>query len=59
MKDLQEVEFTCPRCGTRWLEWQDPDDDWFKLATNQTLCANCGQVAMRRIISKMEQNKEQ
>lgn len=53
MREL-EVEFTCPICGVQWSEWQNPDDDWFGLATNQTLCPNCGEAAMKRIIDKTE-----
>lgn len=56
MKNLEEVEFTCPNCGVHWTEWQDPDDDWFKLATNQTLCPNCGRITMQRILSELNEN---
>lgn len=57
--ELEKVEFTCPECGTQWTEWQDPSDDWFKLATHQTLCANCGKEVMARIIEnwKDEENE--
>lgn len=52
MNQAEKVEFTCPRCGVQWIEWQDPNDEWFKLATNQILCVNCGQVTMEHIIAK-------
>ena len=57
--ELEKVEFTCPECGTQWTEWQDPSDDWFKLATHQTLCANCGKEVMARIVKnwKDEENE--
>jgi len=30
---MEEVKFICPECGKEWVELQDPEDDWFKLAT--------------------------
>lgn len=52
--ELQQVEYTCPACGERWVEWENPDDDWFRLGTNQTLCANCGKEMLRRIKENFE-----
>jgi len=46
---LEQVEYTCPMCGAHWVELQDINDEWFRLGTNQTLCAKCGQEAIRRI----------
>lgn len=53
---LESVEYTCPLCGTKWTEMEDPNDEWFKLGTHQTLCAKCGQEAIRWI--KGEWNNE-
>lgn len=47
----EPVKFTCPECGMQWIEEQDPEDDWFKLATKQTLCDVCGTKAIKRILS--------
>ena len=51
---LVKVQFTCPQCGTQWTEMQDPEDDWFKLATHQTLCAKCGKAAIEKIKGEWE-----
>lgn len=56
---ITKVEFTCPQCGTKWTEWQDPNDDWFKLATNQTMCANCGKEVMKRFVDKKEDDNDE
>ena len=37
----EEVKFKCPNCGKEWIEEQDTEDDWFRLATTQTLCEEC------------------
>ena len=37
----ESVKFKCPNCGKEWEEEQDTEDDWFKLATTQTLCDEC------------------
>lgn len=37
----ESVKFKCPDCGKEWTEEQDTEDDWFKLATTQTLCDEC------------------
>ena len=42
------VEFTCPECGVKWTEMQSPDDDWYKLATHQTLCDKCSIAAIKK-----------
>jgi len=34
----------------QWTEWENLNDDWFGLGTDQTLCVNCGQEVMKRII---------
>lgn len=57
--ELEKVEFTCPQCGVQWTEWQDPSDEWFKLALGQTLCANCGKEVLRRIIDKREDAEDE
>ena len=51
---LEKVEYTCPQCGKKWTELQDPNDDWFRCATNQTLCAKCGQAAIKRLKGEWE-----
>ena len=48
----EPVTFTCPQCGKVWIEEQDVNDEWFKLATNKTLCAKCGEEALRAIKNK-------
>ena len=58
MNNLEKVVFTCPQCGVQWTEWQDLNHEWFKLATNQTLCTNCVQVIMERILSNIDKNEE-
>ena len=50
MNELKQVEYTCPQCGVQWTEWENLNDDWFGLGTDQTLCVNCGQEVMKRII---------
>ena len=57
--ELEKVEFTCPQCGTQWTEWQNPSDEWFKLAMGQTLCANCGKEVLRRVIDKREDEEDE
>ena len=57
--ELEKVEFTCPQCGTQWTEWQNPSDEWFKLALGQTLCANCGKEVLRRVIDKREDEEDE
>lgn len=57
--ELEKVEYTCPQCGVTWTEWQDTKDDWFRLATNQTLCANCGKEAMKRIVADWERKTDE
>ena len=47
----EEVKFICPVCGKEWIEEQDKDDDWFRLATTQTLCEECGKKAISKILS--------
>lgn len=49
---LEKVTYTCPQCGKKWTELDDPNDEWFKLGTNQTLCADCGLAAIRQIIGE-------
>ena len=45
----KEVKFKCPECGSEWVEEQDTEDEWFGLATKQTLCTECSRKAMERI----------
>ena len=52
---MEIVEFTCPVCGTKWTEIQDPKDEWFRLATHQTLCEKCGNKAMEKIKQKWKE----
>ena len=47
----EEVVFICPVCGKEWVEEQDANDDWFRLATTQTLCEECGKKAIRNVLS--------
>ena len=48
---MKEVKFICPSCGKEWVEEQDTNDDWFRLATRQTLCEECGKKAIRKVLS--------
>lgn len=52
------VTYTCPMCGVVWTEDEDPNDEWFKLGTKQTLCARCGQEAIERIKRDREWQEE-
>ena len=36
-------------CGKEWIEKQDTKDDWFRLGTKQTLCAECSNIEIRKI----------
>jgi predicted RNA-binding Zn-ribbon protein involved in translation (DUF1610 family) len=47
--ELEEVKFICPECGEQWVEWQDPEDYWFKLGLRQTLCKNCADKIIKRL----------
>lgn len=49
-----DVSFTCPMCGDVWVETQNPNDDWFRLGTRQTLCARCAAKEIERIKSSKE-----
>jgi len=42
----EDVKFKCPLCGNEWVEEQDTEDDWFGLATTQTLCEECSRKAV-------------
>lgn len=44
----EEVKFKCPLCGKEWVEEQDTEDDWFGLATTQTLCEECSKKAIKQ-----------
>lgn len=57
--ELEKVEYTCPECGVQWIEWQNPDDDWFKLGTQETLCVNCGKKVMKRIEQEWENGNDE
>lgn len=46
---IKEVKFTCPDCGKEWVEEQDTEDEWFNLATTQTLCDECAEDYLERI----------
>lgn len=46
---IEEVKFTCPMCGKEWVEEQDIKDDWFRLGTKQTLCAECSNREIKKI----------
>ena len=46
---IKEVKFTCPDCGKEWVEKQDTEDEWFGLATTQTLCDECAEGYLERI----------
>ena len=46
----EEVKYICPLCGKEWVEEQDEADEWFRLATTQTLCDECGKKAIRKVI---------
>jgi hypothetical protein len=48
------VEFICPECGIKWIEQQEPNDEWFKLGTKQTLCRTCGEKAVREALRRLE-----
>ena len=37
----EHVKFICPECKKEWFEDQDPNDEWFKLATRDTLYIKC------------------
>ena len=45
----EEVKFTCPMCGKEWIEEQDTKDDWFRLGTKQTLCAECSNREIKKV----------
>ena len=47
------VKFTCPLCGKDWVEEQDTTDEWYHLATKQTLCEECGKKAIKKVMSKV------
>ena len=47
--DFVTVEYTCPECGAIWTEKHHPDDEWFKLATKQTLCPTCSRHHIRNL----------
>ena len=47
----EDVKFTCPLCGKEWIEEQDTNDEWFRLATTRTLCEECGKKAIRKSLS--------
>ena len=44
----EEVKFKCPLCGKEWVEEQDTEDDWFGLATTQTLCEECSKELVKK-----------
>ena len=48
----QEVKFKCPICGKEWVEMQEEDDEWFGLATLITLCTECGDKEIKRMIQE-------
>lgn len=49
---LEKVKYTCPQCGKQWISLEDPDDDWFRLGTNQTLCGECGKKAIKKLVEE-------
>lgn len=55
---MEEVRFKCPQCGKIWYEMQSPEDDWFKLGTNQCLCKECGDAAIKKFLELRDQANE-
>ena len=49
MNMLKEVKFTCPDCGKEWVEKQDTEDEFFGVATTQTLCDECAKGYLERV----------
>jgi len=49
---LEKVKYTCPQCGKQWTALEDPDDDWFRLGTNQTLCGKCGKEVIKKLVEE-------
>ena len=56
----EDVKFICPLCGKEWVEEQDTNDEWFRLATMQTLCEECSKKAIRKNLAQLKDgcNKE-
>lgn len=46
---MEEVRCKCPMCGKRWIDMQDPEDEWFRLATDRLLCPECGKNEIERV----------
>ena len=53
-----KVHFICPQCGAHWDEYQESNDEWYKLATRQTLCEDCGRKAIEDVLKRMEKQRE-
>ena len=53
---IQLVNFICPDCGKMWIEEQDTEDDWFGLATKQTLCEDCAKIWLHNFLDKEKNN---
>lgn len=49
----EKVKFKCPNCGKEWIEEQDTEDDWFRLATTQTLCEECSKEIIKEIKNEL------
>ena len=56
---MEEVKCKCPMCGKRWIDMQNPEDEWFRLATDRLLCPECGKKEIERIKKEWtERDKE-
>ena len=49
MNMLKEVKFICPNCDKEWVEKQDTEDEFFGVATTQTLCDACAEGYLERV----------
>ena len=49
MNMLKEVKFICSNCDKEWVEKQDTEDEFFGVATTQTLCAECAEGYLERV----------
>lgn len=56
--DFGVIKFTCPQCRKQWYEIQWIGDEWYGLATTQTLCVKCGQEAIQRVKEKWKQDDQ-
>ena len=43
INEIPEVPIyhTCPKCGQTFIALEEPEDDWFGLATEMQYCTNC------------------